>query len=209
MGQAREDALAKLGGVLADAGRHHHGVGARHGRVEAADGLLDAVDVHVDGEIGVFVALRCSIEHVAHVAACTGNAQDAALAVQYRVHLVEGPALAAHDVGDDGRVDRARTRSHHEALERREAHGGVDGLAVVHGRDRPAVAQVAGNEPQVAHGPPEKVCGLLGGVAVARAVRAVAADLVLVVVAHGQRVHVGLRRHGLVEGGVEDGSLRG
>ena len=44
---------------------------------------------------------------------------------------------------------------------------------MVHGCDGTAVAQVAGDQAQVAHRAPEQVGGLLGGVAVARAVRTV------------------------------------
>ena len=74
--------------------------------------------------------------------------------------------------------------------------------------DGAAVAQVAGDEAQVLEGATQEVRCLLGGVAVARAVGAVTTDAVVVVVAHGQRVHVGLGRHGLVEGRVEYGYLR-
>ena len=47
--------------------------------------------------------------------------------------------------------------------------------------------------------------GAAGDVLVAGAVEAVAADLVLLIVLVGQRVHVSLGGHGLVEGGVEHG----
>ena len=149
MRQAGEDALAQVRRVLADTRRHDHRVGARHGRVVAADGLLHLVNVHVDGQLRVFVAGRGRVEHIAHIAALARDAQDAALLVQDFVHLVERLALAAHDVRDDRGVDRTRARAHHQALERREAHGRVDGLAVVHGRDRTAVAQMARDEAQV------------------------------------------------------------
>ena len=156
----------------------------------------------------MLVATGGGVKHVAHVGARAGNAQDAAFLVQDLVHLVERLAFAAHDVGEDGRVDVARTRAHHQTLERREAHGGVDGLAVVDGRDRTAVAQVARDEAEVAQRAAEQVGCLLGSVAVRRAMRAVTANMVVLVVAHRQRVHVGLRRHGRVECGVEDGYLR-
>ena len=54
----------------------------------------------------------------------------------------------------------------------------------------------------------EQVRCLLGGVAMARAVRAVAADAVLLVVLAWQRIEVCLRRHGGMERRVEDGHLR-
>ena len=207
MGQPVEDELAQLGGVLADAGGHHHGVGAGHGRVEAADGLLHPVHVHVDGQPCLLVARIGRRQHVAHVGRQPRHAEHAALAVQHGIHLVEGDALAAHDVGEDGRIDGAGARAHHEALQRREAHGGVDGLPVVDRRDGAAVAQMARDEPQIAQRATEQVRRLLSRVAVARAVGSVAADAVVVVVAGRQGVHVGLGRHRGVEGGVEDGDL--
>ena len=74
-------------------------------------------------------------------------------------------------------------------------------------RDGAAVAQVARDEAQIAQRPSEQVRRLLGRVAVTRAVGAVAADAVIIVVAPRQWVHVGLRRHGGVEGSVEHGHL--
>ena len=110
---------------------------------------------------------------------------------------------ALHDQGN-GRVDVAAARAHDQALQRREAHGGVDGDAVLDGGHRGAVAQVAGDDLQLfqllAHG----LGPLLGHVEVRGAVEAVAADLVLAVVFVGQGVDVGLFGHGLVKGGVED-----
>ena len=56
---------------------------------------------------------------------------------------------------------------------------------------------MARDEPQIAQRATEQVCRLLSRVA----------DAVVVVVAGRQGVHVGLRRHRGVEGGVEDGDL--
>ena len=66
---------------------------------------------------------------------------------------------------------------------------------------------MARDEAQVAQRTAEQVRRLLGRVAVARAVSAVAADTIIVVVASRQRVHVGLRGHGGVKGRVKDGDL--
>ena len=111
--------------------------------------------------------------------------------------------MAALQIQGDGRVDVAAAGAHDQPFQRREAHGGVDGDAVLDGGHRGAVAQVAGDDLQVfqflAHG----LGALLGHVKVRGAVEAVAADLVLAVVFVGERIDVGLFGHGLVEGGVE------
>ncbi len=108
---------------------------------------------------------------------------------------------------DDGGIDVAAARAHHQAFQGREAHGGVDGPAVLDGRDRGAVAEVAGDDVRVLGEALEQLHGARGHVAVAGAVEAVAADLVLLVQLVGQAVQVGGRGHGLVERGVEDGHL--
>ena len=155
----------------------------------------------------MLIAVTRGIEHVAHVGRDARHAEHAAFAVEDGVHLVETDALATHDVGDNGRIDGAGTRTHHQALERREAHRRVDGLAVVHGRDGSAVAQMTGDEAEVPERASEQVRGLLGRVAVARAVRTIAANAIVLVIAHGKWVHVRLGRHRRVKCGVEDGDL--
>ena len=51
-----------------------------------------------------------------------------------------------HKERDNSRVDGAGTGSHHQAIERREAHRGIDRHTMVYCRDRAAVAQMAGND---------------------------------------------------------------
>ena len=93
------------------------------------------------------------------------------------------------------RVDVAAARAHDQALERRQAHGGVDRPAVLDGRDRGAVAEVAGDEVRVLGRPRFSIStARRGHVAVAGAVEAVAADAVLLVQLVGQAVEVGGRR---------------
>ena len=82
------------------------------------------------------------------------------------------------------------------------------GLAVEHGRDRCAVADVAGDDLRIleveAREPGTGLCHVF----VAGAVEAVLAYAVLVVIGVGQGVHVVYSRDSLVERGVEDGDLR-
>ena len=93
-----------------------------------------------------------------------------------------------------------------EAGEGPQAHGGVHALAVHHGGEAGAVAQVAADDPAVL-GIAQHVDGPGGDVAVAGAVEAVAADVVLLIVLVGDGVDVGLGGHGHMEGGVEHGHL--
>ena len=81
------------------------------------------------------------------------------------------------------------------------AHAGVDALAVFHGGDGAAVAQVARDHLQVAAA--QVLRGGHADIAVAGAVRAVAADGVFLIHLIRHAVNVRLGGHGLVEGGVE------
>ena len=113
-----------------------------------------------------------------------------------------------HEVDDDERVDVAAARAHEEAFGGAESHRGVDALAAVDGRDGAAVAEVAGDYLEVLYVLAEYFGGAVRDVAVARAVEAVAADAVLLIVLVGDSVDEGLGRHGLMEGRVEDDDVR-
>ena len=131
--------------------------------------------------------------------------------IEQVVHLVGGESLLLHDIEDSGRVDVAGAGTHHQSLQRCKSHSGVDALAILDSTDRPSVADVAGDEAIVIGVKSEDLAGAVADISVAGTVEAVATDLILVVEAARDGVHVGLRRHRLVEGGVEDdhlGSLR-
>lgn len=51
-----------------------------------------------------------------------------------------------HQERNNSGIDRARTRTHHQAIKWGKAHGGVDWSAMVYRRNRTAVAQMAGNK---------------------------------------------------------------
>ena len=110
---------------------------------------MNAIDVHVDGELRALVARLRRRERIAHIPAAPRDSEDAAFAVQDRIHLIERDPLAPHDVREDGGIDAARARAHHKPLKRRESHRGVDRLAVVHRGDGSTVAEMTGDEAQI------------------------------------------------------------
>ena len=86
--------------------------------------------------------------------------------------------------------------------------GRVHALAVLDGADGAAGAQVAGDDLGILEIQAGELGAHAGDELVARAVRAVAADAVLLVVLVREAVHVRVSRHRLMEGGVEGHDLR-
>ena len=76
------------------------------------------------------------------------------------------------------------------------------------GGDRAAVSDVAGYDPGVIDIQSDHLGALLGHKLVARSVGSVTADVILLVIFVRETVHIGLRRHGLMEGGVKCDDLR-
>ena len=105
-------------------------------------------------------------------------------------------------------VQVAGARPHDETLERGHAHARFDAAACFHGAHARAVSEVAGDEAQVAKVFVE-VLGRLGrDVRVARAVKTVAANLMLLGELRGERVGPRAAGEGGVKGRVEDRHVR-
>lgn len=142
--------------------------------------------MHVAGEDGAGVPFVVGVVDVAHVARKVGEPQNARFLVHHLVHLGVGHALLFADEGDGAGVDVAAAGTHYQPVHGREAHRRVMGLAVEHGRDRCAVADVAGDDLRVleveAREPGTGLCHVF----VAGAVEAVLAYAVLVVIGVGR-----------------------
>jgi hypothetical protein len=112
-------------------------------------------------------------------------------------------------VEHDRRVQVAAAGAHDQALQRGQAHRGVDAAAAGdRGRAGP-VAQVQGDQVELAGRAAQVLGRLAADVGMGGAVEAVAADAQLAGKVGGQGVAVGAGWHRLVEGGVEHGHLRG
>ena len=203
----RQDQASYLGGVLADAAGEHDRVEAAEGDGEGSDRLGRPVAEDVDGEPGRRRAVRRRLAQGAHVVAQPGQAEQPAARVERADDAVDVEVEALGDVAEQPRVDVAAAGAHHQALERGQAHGGVDGLAAADGRRAAPVAQVQHDQVELLRWPAQHLGGPGAHEAVAGAVEAVAPHLVLVVPLLRDGVAVGDRRHRLVEGGVEDRDL--
>ena len=200
--------LADKLAVLADTAGEQQSVDAREGHGDAADFAGEPVGEGFEGDLRADVAFACGLRQGAHVVRKSGEAEEARFLVHELVEAVDIVTVLLADEEEDGRVKGAGAGAHDEALERGEAHGGVNALAVQNGGAAGTVTEVGRDEAAVFRFFAQDLGGLAGHEAVACAVGAVAADLVFFVELVGDAVEVGLARHGLVEGGVEHGDLR-
>src|SRR5699024_290590 len=136
------------------------------------------------------------------------HAQQAGLLVEDVQNLIDRLVLFVADVLYNRRVDVAGAGTHDEALQRGQAHRGVDALAADRGGNGSAVADVADDDFRVLRIQAAEFDCLFGDKAVAGAVEAVAADAVLLIVLVRDGVQVGLLVHAHAEGGVEYSYVR-
>jgi len=143
--EAGDDIAADFGVAFADGGGEDEGVGAAHGGDHFADGALDAIDIHVIGELGAGVR-GAQFENVAHVAGDAADAEEAALAVQifFDGFVVQAEFVLDGDGG--GRVDVAGAGCHHDAFERGVAHGRIVGVSAFNRGERGARTEVASDD---------------------------------------------------------------
>ena len=189
--------------MLADAGGKDQGVHAAHGGGHLGGLSGNLVDEHIEGELSLGVTSSGELLNVAAVVGlATGHSQKARLLVHHLVDLVEGVATLALQVAHGSRVDGTAAGAHHDAVERRQAHGGVHALAVLDGAQGSAGADMAHDDLAglaVGH-----LGDLLGDVAIAGAVGAVLTDVQLVANILGKGVGLGDLGHVEVESGVVD-----
>jgi hypothetical protein len=111
-------------------------------------------------------------------------------------------------VQEHARVEVAGARPHHQSLERRHSHAGLDAAAVFDGRDARSIAEVARDDAQLLRGPAQELRGGAQHVCVADAVEPVAADAPAIAQRARQRVVARARWQRRVEGGVEHRHVR-
>ena len=187
--------------VLTDAGGKDQGVHATHGGGHLGGLGGNLVDEHIEGELSLGVASGGELLDVtAVVGLAASHGHEAGLLVHHLVDLVKSVATLALQVAHGSRVDGTAAGTHHDAVERRQAHGGVHALPVLDGAQRSAGANVAHDDLAglaVGH-----LGDLLGDVTVAGAVSAILADMQLVADVLGQGVGAGDLGHVEVESGV-------
>ena len=133
-GQTVGNASTNGRSVLTDAGGEDERVHAAHGGGHLGGLGGNLVDEHIEGELSLGVTSSGELLDVAAVVSlAAGHSQKAGLLVHHLVDLVEGVAAFALQVAHGSRVDGAAAGTHHDTVERRQAHSGVHALAVLDG----------------------------------------------------------------------------
>src|SRR5690606_25152796 len=127
--------------------------------------------------------------------------------VEQALDVFQAPAQRAGQMAVQVGVDIAAARTHYQTFQRRKAHAGVAALAVHYGTGGATIAQVRGQPATVSHRQAGNLCGPLAYIAVAGAVKTVAAHALLTVELLWEGVTKGMLRHALVKSGVEHGDL--
>ena len=199
---------ANAGRVLADTAGENHGIETpqRHG--QGANVAGEAMNEHVQRQDRPRMSRGSRVAQLAAIVRQLGKAEKAALIVEHRVHFVEGPAGAPHEVDERAGVHVAGPGAHDQAFQRRHAHGGIDAMPVLYRGGRGSVTEMRGDQAVIGRVEAEHAHRFLRHVAVAGAVETVAANGVIAVDPHRQGIEIGCWLHGLVERGVHHGDVR-
>src|SRR5450755_1063387 len=175
---------------------------------QPGDGFGKAVHENLEGQPGPLVSVSGCGGDGAHVAAHAGQPFKPAVDVQRQGELIDTHAGPAGEVTEKARIHVAGTGPHDQPIQRGEAHCGVYRNAAAHrGRAAP-IAEVRGDQPELAEWPAERAGGLLADEEVTDAMEPVTSHPVPRVPLLGYCVAECAGRHRLVERGVEYGDLR-
>ena len=158
----------------------------------------------MQGQATPFIVLCGARLDVPHVVARAGEAGESALAIQEGVQSVGIQTSLAHQHEQDARVEVSASGPHHESLERSHSNACLDRPAMLHRACARAVAEMTGDDPEVADVRFERSRNLSGAPCVAGPVKAIAADAMLFGKFGRKGVVTRSAGEGCVEGGVED-----
>jgi hypothetical protein len=145
---------------------------------------------------------------IAEVGADAGNSSNTALMVHNVVDILRLIAVKFRDKRDDRGIDASATRSHHDALERRQSHRSVDALSAFDGGERGTVSKMARDETMLFSLALSQFSRTARDKCVRRPVKTVTPNAVVFVVTVRESVHVRFRRHRLMESRIKYTDLR-
>jgi hypothetical protein len=184
-------------------------VGTTSARTGPGRRLRQSVHENLKGEPGALVALSGRGDDSAHIVAHAGQPLKPAVDIQRLGQLVDVQPGLAGEIAEKARIDIARAGPHDQPLQRGKPHGRVHRHSVAHrGGAAAPIAEVGRDQAELAGWPADNGGGLVAYEAVAGAVEPVTSHPVPGVPLLRYCVANGVRRHRLVERGVEHGLLR-
>jgi len=199
---------ARFGAVFTDTRCKYDSIKSVHSRRIRAYVFLNLISEYLDGKLCACVAFLDSRLKVSAVGGYARYAEEAALLIHEVTHFIGSEALVFHDIRNNGRVNRAATRAHFNAVKRREAHACIHTSAALYGGDGRTVAYMAGDNLCLFRGLAENFYHLAGNIAMRCSVRTVAADMLLFHHFIRNGVNICLFGHGLMESRIKYEHLR-
>ena len=188
--------------VLADACGEHEGVDTAHGGSEHSGEEHDPVDEIFQSQLGARIRAR---EQLPHVVTDPRQALEPAVIVEKALNCFRAHSFFAQQIKHNAGVELTWPRTHGQAVERREAHGAFDALALDEGAHGGAATEMRNNDAALGNfgrdlaEPPRDVL-------VGKAVKSVAAHPLLIE-GLGDRIAVGHLGMASMKSGVEAGNL--
>ncbi len=199
--------LTGQGTVLANTCGEDQAVQAVHGCGVGADILGNLVAELTQSQDASLVALCLAVFQITEVGGMiVGQSQNTGLLVQHIQSLVNADAFLVHDILNNASIDVTGTGSHGNTCQRRQTHGGIYALTVLHSGQGGTVAQMADDDLALSR-IAEELDGTLGNETVGGAVEAVTTEAVLLIILGGDGITVCLGGHGHVESCIKDGDL--
>src|SRR5437870_10709278 len=158
------------------------------------------MDVHFNGESSVRIVWQLR-QNLAHVGRDSRETEQTGLIIESLIELVYVQALVPQQINKHAWVNSAAAGTHHQTLQGRETHRGIDTDAVTDRRHRRAITQMGNNEPQVP--PADHLCRPAGAVRMAQSVETVTAHAPFARPLLRHRIGSGRLGQGCVEGRVK------
>ena len=200
------DPLADERRVFADAPCEDERVQSTERRGEGADPFFGLIAEKRHGfRRTKIIGFPC--EQIAHIGTDLGNSKQPGRVVHHFLKLRRAHLLGAREVGDQSRIKVARAAAHHQSGRRRETHAGVDALAVAHGGEARAVAEMRKDHATLRCRRVADACKFPHEEFIRQTVEAITANACRLV-ASRNRQETGDARHGAVKRGVIARDLR-
>src|SRR5262249_52109954 len=126
---------------------------SEHERIDAtqycdqgADARLKPMHVDVERQFRSRMPFLHGSQDFTHVAGQTRDSEQPRFLIQHRIDFMSLKLTLTHEMGQDTRIYRTGTCSHHQPFERSETHRRVNADAFQNCSERAAVAEMAGHQ---------------------------------------------------------------